>query len=265
MPRTRHLPLLLLSAAIAGALSASSAFAASSSGSGTVLSLRGHTVRLVDRAHRVGDVRVNSTRGLRRGDVVRVQNSRARVSGHARRLSFLGRVVRSSRRTAVVRLGDGSTFKLSGPRTPGETLLITIATGRRADAVVAVKSVRGHAKPGGEGGRGAPGDDACEDDEASVDDDACGGDVGAEDDDWSDEVDGTVTALADDRSSLTIALEDGSGEATYPVDDPSLLDEIAVGDDVALYLDEDGTAIDVEPLELADDPGPGDDNGGEDE
>ena len=86
------------------------------------------------------------------------------------------------------------------------------------------------------------------------------------DDDWADEVDGTVTALAGDGSSLTLAPDDGSAGATYPVDDPSLLDGIEVGDDVAVTLDEDGTAIDVELLDFSEDPdppAPGDDDGGE--
>ena len=42
---------------------------------------------------------------------------------------------------------------------------------------------------------------------------------------------------------------------TIPVDDASLLDGIEVGDDVAVTLDEDGTAIDVELLDWSDDPG----------
>lgn len=262
MSPSRRLPLALVCcAAITGALCASSVSAAPSSSSGTVLSLSGHTVRLVDTAHRVGDVRVSSPRGLRRGDVVRVQHGRARIARHARRLSFLGRVVRSSGRAAVVLLSDGSTFKLAGPRTPGETLLITIATSRRRDAIVAVKSLRGGAKSGGEGDRGAPRDDEACDEDAASEDDACSGDDSGADGDWEDEVDGTITALADDGLSLTISLDDGSGEESYSVDDPSLLDGVAVGDDVAVYLDDDGTAVDVEVLDLSDDPGPGDDGG----
>jgi hypothetical protein len=303
---------------------AASATPATGNGQGVVLSLGGHTVRLVDKAHRVGDVRVSSTRGLRRGDVVRVQHGRARVTGHVRRLSFLGRVVRSSGRAAVVRLGDGSTFKLAGGRKPhgrgahaaatvtidvqgltaGETLLITIATDAQGNVAITIR-VLPAATDIGEDEQHASGvvtDDEGDGSFAIRTDDGSGlrfGDpqrlfeaadaawcdlvevsyhkagqrliadglrvTGLSDegdcaeDDWSDEVDGTVTALSDDGSSLTISLDDGGGEETYPLADPTLLDGIAVGDEVTVYLDEDGTAIDVEPLDWSDDPGPGDD------
>ena len=326
MPTSPRLLPLLACAAIVGALWAAPASAASSNGSGTVLSLGGHTVRLVDKAHRVGDVHVSSTRGLRRGDVVRVQHGKAHVARHARRVSFLGRVVHSSGRAAVVRLGDGSTFKLAGggkPRgrgaraaggvtinlqglTPGETLLITIATDAQGNVAITI-SVQSAATDIGDDELQASGvvtDDEGDGSFAIRTDDGAGlrfGDpqrlfeaadaawcdlvevsyhkdgqhliadglrvTGSSDegdcaqDDWSDEVDGTVVALADDGSSLTISLDDGSGQETYPVDDPTLLDGVAVGDDVAVYLDGDGTAIDVEPLDLSDDPGPGGDGG----
>ena len=82
-------------------------------------------------------------------------------------------------------------------------------------------------------------------------------------DDWADEVDGTVTALAADGSSLTVAPDDGSDATTIPVGDPSLLDGIEVGDDVAVTVDEDGTAIDVELLDWSEDRRPGDEGGDE--
>jgi len=85
MPVPRTLLTVLALAAGACALSAPVALAGvPAGGSGTVLSAGGHTVRLVDKAHRVGNVHVASARGLRRGDVVRVQHGRARVSGHVR-------------------------------------------------------------------------------------------------------------------------------------------------------------------------------------
>lgn len=282
-----HRPLVLLAlVAAVCALSAPVALAsAPTDGRGVVLSLERHTVHLVDKAHRVGGVHVRSAHGLRRGDVVRVQRGRARVTGHARRIAFLGRVVRASARRAVLRLDDGSTFALTGggrphgrgarvagdagidlrSLTPGETVLVSIAvaTGSSADVAVTIKRQPSGTKRGGKGERGAPRDDeACDDEASAEDDEACGGDLGA-DDEWDDAVDGTVTALAGDGSSLTIALDDGGGEETYPVDDPVLLDEIAVGDEVTVYLDEDGVAVDVEPLDWAEDPGPGEDDGGE--
>ena len=266
-----------------------------------MLSSGGHLVRLVDKAHHVRDVRVSSTRGLHRGDVVRVRRGKAHVGGHARRVSFIGRVVRSSRGGAVVRLGDGSTFKFSASRkrhgrrpraaanvtidlqglTPGQALLITIATDVHGNVAITIKLLppgtsigAGYDDRSGPGDEAGCGDEAADDetaddeaetanhDDRSSDDDTCSDDPG--DDDWLDEVDGTVTALADDGSSLTLAPDDGSAAETYPVDDPSLLDGIAVGDEVAVTLDEDGTAIDVELLDWADeDPGPGDDGPGD--
>jgi len=333
MPNPRRLLVLLACVVGVCALSAPAAYAgAPVNGQGVVLSVGGHTVRLVDKAHRVGDVRVSSTRGLRRGDVVRVQHGSARVTGHARRLSFLGRVVHSSGRAAVVRLGDGSTFKLAGGRTPhgrgaraagdvtidlqgltpGETLLVTIATDAQGNIAITIRVLPAATDIGDDElqARGVVTDDEGDGSFAIRTDDGSGlrfgdpqrlleaadvawcdlvevsyhkagqrliadglrvtgssdgGDC-AEQDDWVDEVDGTVTALAGDGSSLTLALDDGSGEETYPVDDASLLDEIAIGDEVAVYLDEDGTAIDVEPLDwFDDDPGPGGDDDGEDE
>jgi len=272
--------LLPLLACVAGtcALSAPAALAGTpTNGQGVVLSLGGHTLRLVDKAHRVAAVRVSSTRSLHRGDVVRVRRGKAHVSGHARRLSFLGRVVRSSSRRAVVRLGDGSTFKFSGPRkphrrgararrnvtidlqglTPGQTLLITLATDAHGNVAIAIRVVRSGSNIGESDGDQSGDDDWASCDDSTADEDDCG------EDDWFDEVDGTVTALADDGSSLTLMPDDGSAEETYPVDDPSLLDGIGVGDEVAVTLDEDGTAIDVELLDWSDeDPGPGDDDGG---
>jgi hypothetical protein len=288
--------LLTLLACVAGAcaLSAPAALAsAPANGQGVVLSLSGHTVRLVDKAHRVSGVHVRSTHGLRRGDVVRVRRGKAHVSGHARRVSFLGRVVRSSRRGAVVRLGDGSTFKLAGARkrrrrsahaaanvtidvqglAPGQALLITIATSEQGDVAVTIKLLPASTDIGGDDGdQGGSGDQGtCGDDETADtgdddtadtgDDDTCAGDPG---DESIDEVDGTVTALADDGSSLTLAPDDGSAEESYPIDDPSLLDGIAIGDEVAVSLDADGVVIDVELLDFSDDdPGAGDDGGGD--
>jgi hypothetical protein len=334
MVRSRRVLTVLACAAGACALSAPSALAAGSApanGQGAVLSFGGHTVRLVDKAHRVGDVHVDSTHGLRRGDVVSVHQGAAHVSGRVGRLSFLGRVVRSSGKGAVVRLGDGSTFKVAGgkPRgrghghkarsaanvtidfqglAPGQTLLITIATDAQGNVAITIKVVSSPTDIG-DGELHASGvvtDDEGEGSFAIRTDDGKGlrfgdpqwlfdaadaawcdiVDVGfhkagrrlvadklqvtgqsdegdCAEDEWLDEVDGTVIALAPDHSSLTIAPDDGGDAETYPVDDPSLLDGIALGDDVAVMLDEDGTAIDVELLDWAEDPdppAPGDDD-----
>jgi hypothetical protein len=335
MSRSRRALAVLACAASACALSAPAALAAPaapSNGQGVVLSLTEHGARLVDRAHRVDDVRVRSTRGLRRGDVVSVRNGRARVSGRVRKLSFLGRVVRSSAHGAVVRLGDGSPFKLGGgkPRghrarsaanvaidfqglAPGQTLLITIATDARGDVAITIRVLPAVTDIGdgelhatgividdeGDGGFAIRTDagsslrfddpqrlleaaDAVWCDVVDVsfhknsrrliagellvtgqsDEGDCAEDDWAEDD-WAGEVDGTVTALAADGSSLTVAPDDGSETATIPVDDASLLDGIEVGDEVAVILGEDGTAIDVELLDWPEDSGDEGDEGDE--
>lgn len=327
MSRPRLAITVLACAASACALSAPVALAAPSvpsNGQGVVLSLGGHTLRLVDKSHRVGDVHVASTRGLHRGDVVSVRNGRAHVSCRVRKLSFLGRVVRSSDRGAVVQLGDGSSFRVSAGKahghrarsaanvtidfqglTPGQTLLVTIATDAQGNVAITIRVVSAPTNIGdgelhasgvvtddeGEGafairaddGSGLSFDDPqrlfeladaawCDvvdvsfhksgrrriADELHVTGQSEEGDCA--EDDWADEVDGTVTALAADSSSLTVAPDDDSGATTIPVDDASLLDGIEVGDDVAVMLDEDGTAIDVELLNWSEDPG---DEGGD--
>lgn len=324
MSRSRRVLTVLACAASTCALSAPATIAAPSNGQGVVLSLGGHTLRLVDRGHRVGDVHVTSTRGLNRGDVVSVRNGRAHVSGRVRKLSFLGRVVRSSGHGAIVRLGDGSSFKVGAGKphghrarsaanvtidlqglSAGQTVLITIATDAQGNVAITIK-VLSSPTDIGDGELHASGvvtDDEGEGVFAIRTDDGSGlrfgdpqqlfeaadagwcdvvdvafhrsggrlvadelrvtgqSDEGAcAEDKWADEVDGTVTALAADGSSLTVAPDDGSAATTIPVDDASLLDGIEVGDDVAVTLDEDGTAIDVELLDWSEDPG---DEGGD--
>jgi hypothetical protein len=266
MSRARRLLALLACAASACALSAPSALAAPSNGQGVVLTAAGHTLRLVDRGHRVADVHVASAHGLRRGDVVGVRKGRARAAGHVRRVSFLARVVRSSQRGAVVRLDDGSALALDGGQhvhgaraharasvdfkrlTAGETVLVTLAADAQGNVALKLEP-RTSSEAGGDRRGGSSGGD---------DDESDPGDDGYDD---GDEVDGTVTAIAPDASSLTVAPDDGGDAMTIPVGDASLLDGIAVGDDVAVTLDDDGTAIDVEPIQWVDDPGDGSDDG----
>lgn len=242
--------LVVLACVTAMALGAPAVDAApAKDGQGVVLSLAGQGVRVVDKSHRVHQVRVGSARGLRRGDVARIRAGKARVTGHARRVSFLARVMRASGRRVVVRLDDGSDLTLTGGVRPralasGQTLLITLSTGRRGNVPIAIRVLR-PTTGRRDGGPGASDKEECDED--------CGEDWA--EDDWADEVDGTVVALAADGSSLTIAPDDGTEDTSYPVDDPSLLDGVAVGDEVAVMLDEDGTAIDVELLDWAEDSG----------
>ncbi len=333
MSRPRLLLTVLACAAGACALSAPAALAsqgAPSSGQGTLLSASGHTVRLVGRSHRVSDVHATSTRGLRRGDVVTVRSGRAHVSGHVGKVAFLGRVVRSSGRGAVVRLGDGSTFSVVGGGklrahnasasaasvtidfqglTPGQTLLVTIATDQQGNVAITVKVLPGSTNIGdgeldvtgvvtddtGGGSFGISTADgsglhfgdpqhlleaanASQCDEVDVGYHRVGnrlvadtlrvtgqssqGDCAGSSSETT-EVDGVVTALAGDGSSLTVQPDDGSAVTTIPVGDPTLLDGIQLGDDVAVTLDQTGTASDVELLDPSGDGG-GDGGGGGD-
>ncbi len=330
MSRSRRLLAVLACAAGACALSAPGALAsqsAPSSGQGTLLSASGRTVRLVDRAHRVSDVHVSSTRGLHRGDVVTVRGGRAHVSGHVGKVAFLGRVVRSSGSGAVVRLGDGSTLSVGGGKphahraaasaasvtidfqglTPGQALLVTIATDQQGNVAITVKVLPGGTNIGdgeldvtgvvsddtGDGSFGISTADgsglhfgdpqhlfeaanASQCDEVDVGYHRAGNRLIADtlrvtgqstagdcaDDSDATEVDGVVTALAGDGSSLTVQPDDGTAATTIPVDDPTLLDGIQLGDDVAVTLDQTGTATDVELLDTSGDPGDGGDSGG---
>ena len=277
MCRPRRLPLLLAVAASACALSAPSALAAPAPAQGVVLARSPHGVRLVVDAHRVADVRLASARGLQRGDLVTVRRGRAQVGRHVRKVSFLARVVRGSATGALLRLDDGSTLKVAGPKphsararsagaapdfaglAAGQTLLVTLASDEPGNVVLTLKLQRGKVEAGGEPRVGPPGDEG-----------DCGEDQSVDDGDWcSDgpgdgvEVDGTVTALAADASALTIVPDDGGEATTFQVADADLLEGIEVGDDVAVTLDDAGIAIDVEPLDWVDDPGdpgdPGDD------
>lgn len=325
MSRPRRPLTLLACAAGACALSPAAAPAASkgvpSSGHGVVLALSGHTARLVEAGHRVGDVHVDATRGLHRGDVVTVRRGRAHVSGHVGKLAFLGRVVRSSGKGAVVRLGDGSSLSVGGakPRArrasasaagvtidfqglaPGQALLVTIATDQQGNVAITIKLLPGATDIGdgeldvtgtitddtgggafairADDGSGLRFDDPqrlleaadaaqCDEvevgyhraarklvaDTLRVTGQSTQGDC-APDDSAGSEVDGVVTALAADGSSLTLQPDDGSPVTTIPVGDPTLLDGIDVGDDVAVMLDDSGTATDVELLDLPGDPG----------
>jgi len=329
MPSLRSLSALACAAGACALAPASSLAAALHHG--VVLSAAHHQLKLVDRSHRVSDVRVRSAGGLRRGAVVTVRGGRAHVRGHVGRISFLGRVVRSSGRATVVRLGDGSRLKVGGNRgghgrgahaastltvdlqglTPGETVLITISTDAQGNVAIAIKvepaatdigdeqQAGGYVTDdGGDGtfairtgdGRGLRFEDPqqlldaadvgeCDTVDVSYhaegralladalrvtgtsDQGSCAPDPQSSGDDGSDggEVDGVVTALAADGSSLTVAPDDGSDATTIPVSDASVLDGVIVGDDVAVITDTDGTATEVDVLDTSgEDPGTGD-------
>jgi hypothetical protein len=176
-----------------------------------------------------------------------------------------------------MRLGDGSIFKLGGgkrPRghgaraastvtvdlqglAPGQTVLVTLSTDAAGNVAIAIKLMPAPAAGEEQGGRAPktdPGDDQgddgdpsdCTDDQSSCGDDSTGDD---------EEIDGTVTAIAADLSSITLDPGDGDPLATIPVDDATLLDGVAVGDDVAVFVDADGNATEIDLFDSSDDPG----------
>jgi hypothetical protein len=247
MTRSARLPLPL---ALVGALSAlalattAPAALASTTRHGVVLSVAHGTVRLVDSHHRVSDVHVRSARGLKRGTEIAISHGSAHVTGHARTVSFYGRVVRSSARGALLRLADGSTFKLrsGGTRSSrlnrGRTVLVTLAAGGHGNVAKAVKSV-------GAGGSSSDGGQA--------------GDQG----DGGDEVDGVVTDIAADSSSITVDPGDGGDAVEIPVPDASLLSGVQVGDQVAVTTDDAGDATEIDVLDsTSSDDGSGDQGDG---
>jgi hypothetical protein len=330
MPRlARLLPLLACAAVAASALVPQAAVAAARQ-RGVVLSAGHGSVRLVDAHHRVRNVHVGSTRGLRRGAVVTIAGGQAHVGGHVATISFYGRVVRSSAHGAVLKLADGSSFSLGvghGHRkgkghaarasaagvtvtvqglAPGEAVLITLDADGQGNVAITIRLVHGQSIGDGEqdangvvtddGGDGTfairtgAGDglrfsdpqrlleaaDASQCDTVAVtyhtaghrlvadtlrvtgqsSDGACA-DSGAA----GSELDGVVTAIADDLSSLTVDPGDGSDPTTFPVDDPSVLDGVSVGDTVTVYADEGGTATEVDVV--SDDSSGGDQGGGD--
>jgi hypothetical protein len=340
MPTFRPLPLLacaLGACALAPAPALAAAHhAASAAQSGVVLSAAHHRVQLVDHAHRVTDARVRSTHGLRRGAVVTIRGGSAKVTGRAHRVAFLGRVARSSKHGTVVKLGDGSSFRLGtagahGARaasaltvdlqglTVGEELLITISTDAAGNVAIAIKVVPAATNIGDEqqtsgyvtddsgggvfairtgDGSGLRFDDpqqlleaadASQCDTVDVgyhadghtlvadslrvtgrsDQGSCAPDQQPADGSGGDEIDGVVTALAADGSSLTLTPDDGSAAATIQTSDASVLDGVNVGDDVAVMTDASGVATEVDVLDTSgEDPGPGggggDDGSGDD-
>jgi len=241
MARTARLPrpLALVGALSALALATSAPAAlASKAQHGVVLSAAHGTVRLVDSHHRVGDVHVRSGHGLKRGAEVAIDRGNARMTGYVHTVSFLGRVVRSSPHGVVLRLDDGSAFKLrtAGHRrrgarlARGQTVLVTLVSGGHGNVAKALKPVAsgGSSSGGSSSGDGQTGDQG-------------GGD----------EVDGVVTDIAADSSSVTVDPGDGSDAVEIPVPDASLLSGVQIGDQVAVTTDDAGNATEIDVLDSA--------------
>ncbi len=98
---------------------------------------------------------------------------------------------------------------------------------------------------------GSSQDDSCADQQGAAGDDP-NGDPSGDGGDNPNEIDGIVTAIAPDDSSLTVDQEDGSDLVLIPVADPSELVGLRVGDDVAVIVDGNGVATEVD---VADDSG----------
>jgi hypothetical protein len=143
--------------------------------------------------------------------------------------------------TFAIRTGDGSGLRFDDPQQ-----LLEAADASQCDTVDVGYHADGHAlvadtlKVTGTSDQGS-----CAPDQQQTGDDSSG-----------DEVDGVVTALAPDGSSLTIAPDDGSAADTIQVSDASVLDGVNVGDDVAVMTDDSGVATEVDVLDTSgEDPG----------
>ena len=203
-----------------------------------------HKIEIVDSHHAVRSY-TSTARGaarkLRAGAKVTFQTQDGRITalrlhGPARKIAFLGKVVSSSGKGLVLRLGDGQKLRLGkrqlGHRRrahrssvqinlegldAGQVLLITEAVDGAGNETITIKLI--------------PGADPNGDDQ---------------------DVSGTITAVAAD--SVTIQADDGSS-MTFQAD-PVLLEDFGVGDqvDVSYYTDTDGTLV-ADDVELLDENG----------
>jgi hypothetical protein len=171
-----------------------------------------------------------------------------RAKGHARKVAFYAKVVASGRSGVVLRLADGRRVKLGGGKKKrahnraaaagsvtvniqglkvGQIVLITQTVDSSGNVTITIRLVQVPDANGGE----------------------------------DQDVVGTVTAIADDGSTLTIQTD--SGDSMTFQTDSDIVDGIAVGDlvDVAYYQDTDGSLV-ADDVSSADD-GSGD--GGEDQ
>jgi hypothetical protein len=207
----------------------------------TVLSLdrMHHRLRVVTPKHAVRSFRYTAHARLRTGDAVSVQvrggtARTVRRLGHARTVRFYGRVANAGPTGALLRLGDGRTYRIgraarghrlhsaqAGAVTvtlqPGETVLVTLTLGSGQSVTISIHAVEA---PAGS-------DPVDNGDSADTTDDNNGNDY---------TVDGTVSAV--DPVNGTLSVTTSQGPMTFSAD-PDLLDAVAVGDAVTLYYSRD--------------------------
>ena len=219
-----------------------------------------------------------------------------RINGRTRKLAFYATVVTSARKGAVMRLPDGLTWKIGKKLlkhqglAPDQVVLITMITDSKGRVSFKVKILKSEDPTGGEDQEASgtvtyvsgdtltidtgdedltfvadpdlltdiqTGDEVdvtyYEDNGALVADDVSLVGDGTEDS----VVTGNVSEVRDD--GLTIQV-DGEGPMSFTAEDPDLLQDVNVGDevDVTYYTDDDGTLVadDVEPTDPGGDGGP---------
>jgi hypothetical protein len=177
-----------------------------------------------------------------RGGVLSSLRALARVQ----QLSFYGRVVRFGAGGLALRLNDRGLYRIA-PRSrsrthrpravssfkrlrPGQVVLVTVSDDGKGDTAITTKLV----DP-------SPGDT---NQGPTVNDQ---------------EVTGTVTAIAADRSSVTVEAS-ATGPKTFRVNDPDILDRISVGDRVAVSYYRDGNELVADDVSSAKQSGDGSDN-----
>jgi hypothetical protein len=234
---------LLPSCAAAFALLAIPAAASAQAQTGAVLRVNRahHKLEIVDSHHVVRSYTAAAGRAVRKvsaGAKVSFQAqggriSSLRVNGRARKVAFLGKVVSSSGKGLVLRLGDGQKLRLGKRQLsrhglahrssvqinidgldPGQVVLITESVDGAGNVTITIKLM--------------PGDDSNGDDQ---------------------DVTGTITAIGPD--SVTIQTDAGSAMSFQA--DPVLLEDYETGDqvDVSYYTDSDGALVadDIEPVD----------------
>jgi preprotein translocase subunit YajC len=242
LPMKRLLP--CCAAGVALLLLPAAASAHSQTGAVLRVNRAHHRLEIVDSHHAVRSYTSNArgaARKLRAGAKVtfRAQGGRItalRLDGRARKIAFLGKVVSSSGKGLVLRLGDGQNLRLGKSQLghhrrahrssvqinlegldAGQVVLITETVDGAGNETITIKLI--------------PGADPNGDDQ---------------------DVSGTITAIGTDR--VTIQADDGSSMSFQA--DPVLLEDFGVGDqvDVSYYTDTDGTLV-ADDVELLDESG----------
>jgi hypothetical protein len=262
--------LSIKSSALVGALGlalAAPGIAAANPVRGTVLQLdrKHHVIRVVENARKVESFhyRGNLPRKVRNGSVVGLRTrghtaSRVRALGRAKKVQFVGRIVRSAGGKLTVSLPDGRPFDIGGTRRnsarlhaagavavnieglqPGQTVLVTVSYAANGDLSISIKLIQDQGNSSGDTGSGSGSSDGSDDTGSSSGDTgstSCGDPTAAT---------GKVTGINHADGLFTVSNR-WSDDTTYGAS-PELLNRINQGDEVLVRFDpnDSSTATDV--------------------